>query len=264
MMRALWSAASGMTAQMLNVDVIANNLANVSTTGYKKDRVDFQDLLYQILRLPGTPLAEGTPVPTGIQVGLGTNPVSTQKMHDQGSPYETGNPLDIAIIGEGFFRVLLPDGTIAYTRDGAFKRSSDGRMVTSDGYILEPEIVLPDDASGGDITISEDGAVSVILPGETTHTEIGHIELARFINPAGMKSIGKNLFRETDSSGAPFIGEPCLDGLGYLKQRFLERSNVNIVDEMVGMIVAQRAYELNARAIRTGDMMLGEATGLRR
>lgn len=262
MMRALWTAATGMLAQQLNVDTISNNLANVNTTGYKKARVDFQDLLYQTVRESGTPTALGIQVPVGIQVGHGVRPIAIQKMFTQGNMIQTENQLDIAIEGDGFFQVQQPDGTIAYTRDGAFKIDSTGRVVTSQGFVLEPEIVIPPNTKA--ITISEDGMVSVILAGEQTPVQIGQITLARFINPAGLHSIGKNLFLPTASSGDVTLGTPGLDGFGTLAQGFLEMSNVKIVEEMVNLITAQRAYEVNSRAIRTSDEMLGEANNLRR
>jgi flagellar basal-body rod protein FlgG len=263
MMRSLWSAASGMRAQQLRMDNISHNLANVSTTGYKKSRVDFQDLLYQTLISPGTPVALGTRIPTGMQVGVGTKPVAIQKIYKMGSLYETGNPLDIAITGDGFFQILLPDGSTGYTRDGSFKMDADGKIVTSDGYILQPEIVIPTDAI--DISITPDGSVFVMLAGEIEPTEVGKIETVKFVNPAGLSAaMGKNILKETAASGTPFPGIPGTIGLGELAQGFLEMSNVQVVDEMVNMIVTQRAYEFNATAVRTSDQMLREAIGLKR
>jgi flagellar basal-body rod protein FlgG len=247
-----------MIAQQMNVDNIANNLANVNTTGYKKSKMEFQDLLYQQLRLAGATQAEGAQVPVELQIGYGTRPVATQRIFSQGTIVPTGNPLD----GDGFLQVSLPDGTTAYTRDGALKVSSDGTIVTSDGYSLEPQITLPPDAT--DVNISSNGEVSVKLPGDSAFQTLGQLELARFINPAGMKTIGRNLMLETQASGNPLVGAPDQEGFGKLSQRFLELSNVEVVDEMVSMIVAQRAYEINSRAIQTSEEMLSNANNLKR
>lgn len=262
MIRGLWSAASGMLAQQLNVDVIANNLANVNTTGFKRSRIDFQDLIYQSIRLPGTQAATGVQVPTGIQVGLGTRPVAVHKIFSQGDFQQTGNPLDLVIEGDGFFQVLMPDGTIAYTRDGAFKVDSQGRIVTSDGFVMEPEIAIPTGVT--QISIGADGNVSVTIPGQSSPQVVGQIQLARFINPGGLESIGRNLFRATASSGQPIQGTPGTDGFGTIGQGFLEMSNVKVVEEMVSLIVAQRAYEVNSRVIQAADQMLELANTLRR
>ena len=262
MMRSLWTAASGMTAQQFKIDTVSNNLANVNTTGFKKSRVDFQDLLYQTVRFAGTPVTAGAQVPTGIQVGHGVRPVATQKMFSQGTFQQTDNPLDVVVEGDGFFQILLPDGNISYTRDGAFKRDSDGRVVSSDGFPLEPELIIPDDAM--EVSIGSDGTVSVLRPGVNEPENIGQIELARFINPAGLKSEGRNFFTMTAASGQPIVGEPGLDGFGALAQGFLEMSNVQVVEEMVSMIVAQRAYATNSKAIQASDDMLQTANNLRR
>ena len=262
MMRSLYTAASGMTGQQFNMDTIANNLANVNTTGFKKSRADFQDLLYQSLRFAGTPVTAGAQIPTGIQIGHGVRPVATQKIFSQGTFQQTDNPLDLVIEGDGFFQVLMPDGTVAYTRDGAFKQDAEGRIVTSDGFFLEPEIVIPDDAV--QIAIGADGTVAVTLAGESEPQTIGQIELARFINPAGLQSGGRNLFLATGASGIPVVGTAGLDGLGNLAQGFLEMSNVQVVQEMVAMITSQRAYEVNSRAIQASDDMLQTANNLRR
>jgi flagellar basal-body rod protein FlgG len=262
MIRGLWSAASGMLAQQLNVDVIANNLANVNTTGFKRSRVDFQDLLYQSIRLPGAQAAAGIQVPTGIQVGLGTRPVAVHKIFSQGDFQQTGNPLDLVIEGDGFFQVLMSDGTIAYTRDGAFKLDSQGRIVTSDGFVMEPEIAIPVGAT--QISIGADGNVSVTIPGQSSPQIVGQIQLARFVNPGGLASIGRNLFKATAASGQPIQGNPGTDGFGTIGQGFLEMSNVKVVEEMVSLIVAQRAYEVNSRAIQAADQMLEIANTLRR
>lgn len=262
MMRALWTAATGMLAQQLQVDTISNNLSNVNTTGYKKGRVDFQDLLYHTVREAGTPTALGAQIPVGIQIGHGTRSIAIQKMFSQGSLMQTENQLDIAIEGEGFFQILQPDGTIAYSRDGSFKKDVTGRVVTSQGFALEPEIVIPQEALA--LTISEDGTVSVILPGQPIPAQIGQLTLTRFINPAGLSAMGKNLFSTTAASGDPVVGTPGLEGFGPVVQGFLEMSNVKVVEEMVNLIIAQRAYEANSRAIKTSDDMLSEANNLRR
>ena len=262
MIRSLWSAATGMQAQTLNIDVISNNLANVSTSGFKKSRADFQDLLYQTLRSPGVSSSADTQVPTGIQVGHGVRPAATQKMFTQGEFQTTENELDMAIEGDGFFQILQPNGETAYTRAGSFKIDSDGRVVTSDGFPMEPEITIPTDAVS--LSIGTDGTVSVLLANETQGTEIGEIELADFTNPAGLKSIGRNLYLPTASSGDATAGTPGEDGYGTIAQGYLELSNVSVVDEMVNMIVAQRAYETNSKTIQASDEMLQTATNLRR
>jgi flagellar basal-body rod protein FlgG len=263
MMQALYTAASGMLAQQLNVDTIANNLANVSTTGFKKMRVDFQDLLYHTIKPAGSPpTAPGVQSPVPIQVGEGVRPVSTPRLFFQGEVVATDNPLDLMIEGEGFFQVLLPDGTIGYTRDGSWKRESTGRIVTSDGFPLEPEVVIPPEATR--IVIGRGGEVSVILPGSNATQAVGQIELARFLNPAGLHGTGRNLFATTEASGEPLIGLPGQDGFGTIAQGFLEQSNVKVVEELVNMIVAQRAYEINSRAVQASDDMLQAASNLRR
>ena len=262
MLRALRTASTGMFAQELLVDTIANNLANINTTGFKKAKVEFQDLLYQNQRAIGTANVQGVNIPTEIQIGHGTAPVSVHRLFFQGDINATDNPLDIAIDGDGFFQVLRNDGTIGYTRDGSFKISGDGRIVTSDGLVLEPEITLPADAR--EIHISLDGVVSVRTSTDVAPVEVGRIELARFINPAGLESIGGNIYVPTVSSGDPITGTPGSESFGTLRQGYLEMSNVQIVEEMVNLIVAQRAYEINSRAIRTADEMLGIAGTLRR
>lgn len=262
MIRSLWTAGTGMNAQQLNIDVISNNLANVNTTGYKKSRVDFQDLIYQDLRALGTPVLTGAQIPVGSQVGHGVRPVATQKMFTQGAFEETGNPLDIAIEGDGFFQVLLPDGMVAYTRDGSFKRDGDGNLVTSDGFMLDPPISIDEDILS--ISISPNGDVYVEEAGSTELMHIGSIEIVRFSNPAGLKNLGRNLYAQTAASGEPMYGTPGMFGFGALAQGFLERSNVKVVEEMVNMIVAQRAYEICSKAIRTSDEMLETANNIRR
>lgn len=262
MIRALFIAASGMAAQQLNIDVISNNLANVNTVGFKKSRADFQDLLYQSLRPAGTASGPGTQVPTGIQLGSGVRPVSVQKLFTQGDFQQTQNELDIAIEGEGFFQVTQPDGTLAYTRAGSFKRDRDGRIVTSDGFPLEPAITIPPDALR--ISIAQDGTVSVTQQGSSQPISVGQIELARFVNPSGLTSIGRNLFLPSAASGDATPGTPGDTGLGTLIQGFLESSNVDIASELVNMIIGQRAYEINSKAIQTSDEMLQYANNVKR
>lgn len=262
MIRSLWTAATGMEAQQLNMDVIANNLANVNTTGFKKSRVDFQDLLYQTIRAAGAPEAEGTRVPTGIQVGLGSRPASVQKIMTQGDVQATGNQLDVVIEGDGFFQVMLPSGTYGYSRDGSFKIDGDGRLVTSDGYTVWPEITIPREATN--VSIGPNGAVSVKVEGETEPRELGDLKLVKFQNPAGLVNVGRNLMVQSAASGEPSEDVPGQNGLGTLSQGFLEMSNVKVVEEMVNLIVAQRAYEVNAKSIQTADEMLGIANQLRR
>ena len=262
MIRSLYTAATGMTAQQLNMDVIANNLANVNTTGFKKTRVDFQDLLYQTFRAPGLQGTQGTIIPTGIQVGLGARPVATQRIFSQGDFQQTEGPLDLVIEGDGFFQVQRADGSTAYTRAGAFKKDGTGRMVTSDGGVLTPNIVIPQDAKN--ITIGSDGTVSVTLANSTSASSLGTIQLAQFVNSGGLLSIGKNLFVPTAASGAAVTGTPGQAGFGTLSQGFLELANVKVVDEMVAMITSQRAYEANSKAIQTADEMLSISNSLRR
>jgi len=262
MIKAMRTAASGMSAQQMNVDVIANNLANVNTTGYKRSKIEFQDILYQKLRSAGVESAAGSTVPVNLEVGYGTKPAATQRNFSMGSLQMTGNPLDIAIEGNGFFQVLMPDGTIAYSRDGAFKMSADGQIVTSDGFFVQPGVTIPADAS--EISISPDGTVAVLIPGEAEPQEIGQLELAKFINAAGLQAIGHNLFTQSAASGDPILGTPTLDGYGRINQGYLEMSNVEIVDEMVNMITAQRAYEINSKAIQTSEEMTQVANNLKR
>ena len=262
MIRSLWSAATGMQAQTMNIDVISNNLANVATTGFKKSRADFQDLLYQTLRSPGVASSADTQVPTGIQVGTGVRPAAVQKMFTQGEFVHTQNELDMAIEGEGFFQVIQPNGETAYSRSGSFKLDNEGRVVTSDGFAMEPELTIPADSLA--ISVGIDGTVSVLLAGENQPTEIGNIELAQFVNPAGLRSIGRNLFMPSAASGDATTGTPGAEAFGNIAQGYLESSNVSVVDEMVNMIVAQRAYETNSKTIQASDDMLQTATNLRR
>lgn len=262
MLRALWTAASGMTAQQLNVDVIANNLANVNTSGFKRSRIDFQDVLYQTDRVPGSVSAKGSQLPTGIQVGLGTRPGSIYKLNNQGTFAQTDNDLDVAIEGDGFLQVAMPDGTTAYTRDGSLKKDRDGRLCTADGYPLEPAITIP--ANALSVTIAPDGTVAVSVAGQKEQQTIGSIQLANFVNPSGLSAMGRNLLNATAASGDPVTGQPDSNGLGRLQKGYLEQSNVDVVQEMVGMIVAMRAYEVNSKAIQTSDEMLQVANQVRR
>ncbi len=262
MLRSLWTAASGMNAQQLNIDVLSNNLANVSTPGFKRSRADFQDLLYETLRIAGASSSSTTEIPTGIQLGHGTRPAAVQKIFTQGEYKQTKNELDIAIEGDGFYQVVMPDGETAYTRAGAFKLDSEGRIVTSDGYVMDPEISIPNDSLH--ISIGSDGTVSVLQAGETEPTEVGTIQLSRFINPAGLNSIGKNLYLPTSASGDAITGTAGEDGFGTLAQGFLEMSNVSVVEEMVNLITAQRAYEINSKSIQAADEMMQIANSLKR
>lgn len=262
MMRALYISATGMEAQQLNIDIISNNLANVNTTGFKKSRGDFQDLLYQTIRMAGASSGTGTQIPSGIQMGSGVRPASVQRIFTSGDFQNTQNALDLAIEGEGFFQIILPDGTVSYTRAGAFKKDNTGRIVTSDGFPVEPAITIPSDALN--ITISANGTVSVLQPGNPIPTEIGTIQLVRFPNPSGLNSIGRNLFLPTAASGEAITGNPGDSGFGTIAQGFLEASNVNIAEELVNMIIGQRAYEINSKAIQTADEMMRTANDVKR
>ena len=254
MNQALWVAKTGLDAQQTRLSVISNNLANVSTTGYKQSRAVFEDLLYQNLRQVGAQTSEDTRLPSGLMLGTGSRIVATEKIHSQGNIETTEKPLDIAIDGKGFFPVLLPDGTQAYTRDGSFMISDQGQMVTASGYTLQPGITFPADTQT--VTIGIDGIVSAQLPGQSSPTQLGTIQLANFVNPTGLQPIGENLYVESASSGAAQEGTPGQTGLGRLRQGSLEGSNVNIVEEMVSMIETQRAYEMNSKLIATADGML--------
>jgi len=262
MLRSLWTASSGMQAQALNIDVIANNLANVNTSGFKKSRADFQDLLYETLKPAGIASSAGTEVPTGIQLGHGSRPAAIQKIFIQGDLQQTQNELDVAIEGDGFFQILQPNGDVAYTRAGSFKLDSAGRIVTSDGFLLEPEISIPTDSLW--VSIGIDGTVSVLQAGDVEPSELGTIQLSRFVNPAGLHNIGRNLYLPTSSSGEAIIGTAGESGFGTISQGFLEMSNVSVVDEMVNLIIAQRAYEINTKAIQTSDEMLQMANNVKR
>jgi flagellar basal-body rod protein FlgG len=261
-MRALFTSATGMMAQQLNMDVISNNLANVNTVGFKHARADFQDLLYQQMQPAGTTLAQGAQSPTGLEIGLGVRAAATETMFDEGQIENTGNPYDVAIQGSGFYSVLLPNGTTGYSRDGSFKMNSQGQLVNSSGYALQPEIVIPPDAQS--VTIGADGTVSVMRASSQTPSTVGQITLTQFVNPAGLTSIGGNVFTPTVAAGNPQSGTPGQTGFGTLLQGSLEMSNVQIVQEMVNMIVAQRAYETNSKAIQAADDMLSTANALKR
>lgn len=260
MIRSLWIARTGLDAQQTQLDVISNNLANVSTTGFKRSRAVFEDLLYQTLRQPGAQSTQQTQISSGLQIGTGVRPVATERIHTQGNLQQTGNGLDVAIQGEGFFQIQLPDGTTAYTRDGSFQLDNQGQIVTASGYPLSPAIVLPNDTLS--MTIGKDGTVSVQQSGQVAPTQVGTIQLATFVNPGGLQSAGENLFLETASSGTPTANTPGSNGAGVLNQNYVETSNVNVAEELVQMITTQRAYELNSRAIQTSDQMLGRLTQL--
>lgn len=262
MMRSLWSAATGMKGQELNIAVVSNNLSNVTTTGFKKSRVDFQDLMYQTMAEPGTPIATGNQYPVGIQLGHGVRPVATQRMFTQGEFQQTEQPLDVVIEGKGFFQVQLPNGDTAYTRDGAWKLSSEGQVVTSDGYTVLPGVIIPQEAIG--INITPSGIIAAKMPNQIDLEVLGQIETANFINPAGLKAIGRNLSIPSGSSGDAVVGIPGTQELGEIAQGFVEMANVKVVEEMVNMIVAQRAYEANSKTIQTSDTMLQIANNLRR
>ena len=260
MLRGLWSAASGMSAQKLNIDVIANNLANVSTVGFKKSRNDFQDLMYQTIRQAGSISSDGSQIPTGIQIGMGTMPVSVQKIFLQGDFQQTANELDMVIEGRGFFKVIS-NGEDRYTRAGNFKLDSEGNVVTPNGDKLQPEMTIPTETVS--VSIDADGTVTAFDP-EGVGTSLGVIELYSFSNPAGLYSIGHNLYKETDASGEAISGTPGSDGMGTIVQGYVEMSNVDVVEEMVAMIMAQRAYELNSKAIKTADDMMSIANNIKR
>ncbi len=261
MIRALFTAATGMNAQQTKIDVISNNLANVNTTGFKKDQTHFEDLVYQTIRMPGGRNPQGITAPTGLQVGHGTRLTSVSKSHAQGSLLQTQNPLDMAIEGKGFFRLQQSNGQYAYTRDGVFHTDSEGRVVTAGGDPLDPPLTLPE--STRQVLISRDGIVSALSAEETEPTEIGRIELTTFANPAGLENLGHNTFRQTDASGDPLMDYPGGNGLGHISQGFLEQSNVQVVEEMIALITSQRAYEINSKVIQTADAMLQNTTQIR-
>jgi flagellar basal-body rod protein FlgG len=254
MIRSLWISKTGMEAQQTQLDTISHNLANVSTNGFKRGHVVFEDLIYQNLRQAGANSSEQTTLPTGLQVGLGVRPVATARIFSQGNLQQSSNPLDIAVRGNGFFAVQMPDGTTGYTRDGSFQVDAQGQLVTNNGYTVQPGITIPPGAQS--VTIGADGTVSVVMPGQSQPQSVGQLQLAGFVNPAGLEPKGMNLYAETAASGTPNTGTPGQNGLGSLQQGFVETSNVNVVEELVSMIQTQRAYEMNSKAIQTSDQML--------
>jgi flagellar basal-body rod protein FlgG len=254
MMRSLWISKTGMEAQQTQLDAIAHNLANASTNGYKRSHAVFEDLMYQNLRQAGANSSDQTTLPTGLQLGLGTRAVATSRSFSQGNLQQSSNPLDVAVSGQGFFELQMPDGTTGYTRDGSFQLSATGQIVTNNGYTVQPGITVPANATS--VTIANDGTVSVVLPTQAAPQTVGKIGIASFINPAGLDPKGQNIYLETAASGTPNTGTPGQNGLGTIQQGFVETSNVNVVEELVGMIQTQRAYELNSKAIKTSDDML--------
>lgn len=260
MIRSLWISKTGLDAQQTQMDVISNNLANVSTNGFKRSRAVFEDLLYQNLRQPGAQSSQQTQLPSGLQLGTGVRPVATERIFTQGNLQQTGNDKDVAIQGQGFFQVLLPDGTTAYTRDGSFQTDSQGQLVTSSGFAVQPAITIP--ANAQSISIGRDGTVSVTQPGSSAAVQVGTLQLSTFVNPAGLLSTGENLYTETAASGTASTNTPGSNGAGLLSQGYVETSNVNVVEELVNMIQTQRAYEINSKAISTSDEMLQKLTQL--
>lgn len=254
MMRSLWISKTGMEAQQTQLDHISHNLANSSTNGYKRSHAVFEDLMYQNLRQAGASSSEQTTLPTGLQVGLGVRPVATARQFAQGSLQQSTNPLDLAIQGNGFFQIQMPDGTTGYSRDGAFQVDAQGQIVTNNGYVLQPGIVIP--ANTLSVSIAADGTVNANIPGQVAPQTLGQIQLAAFINPAGLEPRGQNIYAETAASGTPNAAAPATNGMGSLMQGFVETSNVNVVEELVSMIQTQRAYELNSKSIQTSDQML--------
>jgi flagellar basal-body rod protein FlgG len=254
MIRSLWISKTGLEAQQTQMDVISNNLANVSTNGFKRSRAVFEDLLYQNLRQPGAQSSQQTQIPSGLQIGTGVRPVAAERIHTQGNLQQTSNPMDVAVQGAGFFQVLLPDGTTAYTRDGAFQTDSQGQIVTSNGFVVQPAITIPANATS--VTIGQDGVVSITQAGASAPVQVGSMQLATFINPSGLESMGQNMYMETASSGTPSTNVPGTNGTGNLSQGYVETSNVNVVEELVNMIQTQRAYEINSKAITTSSEML--------
>ncbi|MBY0578947.1 MAG: flagellar basal-body rod protein FlgG [Burkholderiales bacterium] len=254
MIRSLWISKTGLDAQQIEMDTISNNLANINTNGFKRSRAVFEDLLYQTLRQPGAQSSQQTQLPSGLQIGTGVRSVASERIFTQGNLQQTGNSRDVAINGSGFFQVLMPDGTTAYTRDGAFQSDNQGQLVTSSGFTVQPAITIP--AGTLSITVGQDGTVSVLQSGSNTPVQVGTIQLATFINPAGLQAHGENLYLQTASSGSPTINAPGTNGAGTLNQGYVETSNVNVVEELVSMIQTQRAYEINSKAITTSDQML--------
>ncbi len=261
MIRSLWIAKTGLESQQTNMDVISNNLANVNTTGFKRGRAVFEDLMYQTIRQPGAQVGAANQLPSGLQIGTGVRTVATERIHSQGNLKETGNDLDIAVQGKGFLQVEMPDGTFSYTRDGSLQVDQNGQLVTAGGYPIQPPINIPDNALS--VSIGRDGTVSVTQPGATgISVEIGQLQLNTFINPTGLQSAGENLYVETDASGPANLAQPGLDGAGLILQQYTETSNVNVAEELVNMITTQRAYEMNSKAVQTSDQMLARLTQL--
>lgn len=260
MIRSLWIAKTGLEAQQTQMDVISNNLANVSTTGFKRSRAVFEDLLYQNLRQPGAQSSQQTLIPSGLQIGTGVRPVATERIHTQGNLQQTSNQLDVAIQGDGFFQVLMPDGTTAYTRDGSFQRDSQGQIVTANGFVVQPAITIPANATS--VTIGLDGVITITQAGVAAPIQVGSMQLATFINASGLQSMGQNLYLESASSGTPSTNVPGTNGAGSLNQGYVETSNVNVVEELVNMIQTQRAYEINSKAITVSDQMLQKISQL--
>ena len=260
MIRSLWIAKTGLEAQQTQMDVISNNLANVGTNGFKRSRAVFEDLLYQTMRQPGAQSSQQTQLPTGLQLGTGVRPVSAERLFTQGNLQQTGNNKDVAVDGHGFFQVQTPDGGMAYTRAGSFSVNAQGQLVTSSGYLVQPAISIPLETQV--LNISRDGVVGVVLPNSTTVVEVGNLQLANFMNPAGLEAKGENLYVETAASGAPVVSTPGINGFGFLSQGYVETSNVNVVEEMVNMIQTQRAYDINSKAITASDQMLQKVAQL--
>ncbi|MDE1479618.1 flagellar basal-body rod protein FlgG [Xenorhabdus bovienii] len=260
MIRSLWIAKTGLDAQQTNMDVIANNLANVSTNGFKRQRAVFEDLLYQTERQPGAMSSEQTNLPSGLQIGTGVRPVATERLHSQGNLAQTNNSKDVAIKGQGFFQIQMPDGTTGYTRDGSFQVDQNGQLVTASGFQVVPAIIIPDNATK--ISIARDGIVSINVQGQNAPQQVGQLTLTTFINESGLESVGENLYLETNSSGVPVENAPGINGAGLLYQGYVETSNVNVAEELVNMIQVQRAYEINSKAVSTSDQMLQKLTQL--
>jgi flagellar basal-body rod protein FlgG len=261
MIRSLWIAKTGLESQQTNMDVISNILANVNTSAFKRSRAVFEDLMYQTIRQPGAQVGAANQLPSGLQIGTGVRTVATERIHTQGNVKETGNPMDVAIQGNGFLQVEMPDGTFAYTRDGNLQKDQNGQLVTAGGYPIQPPINIPDNALT--ITIARDGTVSVTQPGATgVNVQIGQLQLSTFVNTTGLQSAGENLYVETDASGPANFAQPGLDGAGLLLQQYTETSNVNVAEELVNMITTQRAYEMNSKAIQTSDQMLARLAQL--
>ena len=260
MIRSLYIAKTGLDAQQSQLDVISNNLANVSTNGFKRSRAVFEDLLYQNMRQAGAQSSQQTQIPAGLQVGTGVRPIANVRNHSQGNLQQTGNSMDMAVNGQGFFQVLLPDGTTGYTRDGSFHIDVQGQLVTSNGFPVQPAVTIPSGALS--VTVGQDGTISITQAGSTTPTQVGALQIANFINPAGLQAQGQNIYLETAASGGPTTGTPGTNGLGVVSQGYVETSNVNVVEELVGMIQTQRAYEINSKAIQTSDQMLQKLSQL--